>query len=148
MGYKRLSASSGSGCLMLAIIGVLAGYVGGFIAFLSPRIGTCTQNVADELTALAFAVPFYVVTAICVGTIKNRGTALTVCFVLVPVLLWQAIFAIEFSVRVVLFGASACEVLQGAPYGMDGNELGYVALWLSVSLGLPFVLAFLLRRRF
>lgn len=133
---------------MLPSIAVLAVYLGGFFAVMAISAGTCTMNDAGQLAILVVSIPFYAIATACVAKISSPRNVLIAYVISSPILIWQAGFAVKLSVQILAFGASACEVLQGAPYGMDGREHHYVTLWLIVGLGLPLIMTVILWRRF
>lgn len=133
---------------MLPLIAVFTVYIGGFFALMAISVGTCTMDDAGQLRILAISIPFYAIAVICVAMTRNPRGVLIAYVASLPVLTWQAGFAIKLSVWILAFGASACEVLKGEPYGMDGHENTYLALWLIVGLGLPLILTVVLLRRF
>ena len=133
---------------MLPSLAVLTVYIGGFFALVAVSAGTCTMNDAGQLVILVVAIPFYAIATVCVAKISRPKNALIAYIISLPVLIWQAGFAIKLSVQILVLGASAYEVLQGAPYGMDGHEHFYVTLWLLVGLGLPLIVTAILWRRF
>ena len=121
-------------------------YIGGGIAWVSHDTGTCTGNVADQLNLILLSFPLYIVAAICFAFIRERWEAKLTFSAVLPVVLWQAGFAIWFSFQVLFLNATACDVLFGAPYGADGSEVRYVVQWLSAGLGLPVFLVWRLLR--
>ena len=133
---------------MLPTIAVLAVYLGGFLALSSVSTGTCTMGDAGQLFMIVISIPFYAIATVCAAKITKPRNVLIAYIISLPVLIWQAAFAIKLAVQILAFGASACDVLQGGPYSMDGSELIYVKLWLLVGLGLPLIMTVILWRRF
>jgi hypothetical protein len=133
---------------MLLSIAVLAIYIGGFFALMAISAGTCTMGDAGQLAMLVISIPFYAIATICSAKISSPRNVLIAYIISLPVLIWQAGFAVKLSVQILALGASACEVLHGPPYEMDGDEYSYVTLWLLVGLGLPLIMTVILWRRF
>ena len=61
--------------------------------------------------------------------------------------LWQAVFSIQLSYALLWLGASACEVLEGLPNWMDGNEVFYGTAWPGVILLVLISLGVVWRKR-
>jgi hypothetical protein len=137
-----------SECSMLPSIAVLTVYIGGFFALAAISTGTCTMNDAGQLVILVLSIPFYAIAAVCLAKTRSPRNVLIAYIISSPVLVWQAGFAGKLSVQILAYGASACEVLRGGPYGLDGKEDFYVTLWLVVGLGLPLIMTVILWRRF
>ena len=119
---------------------VILGYLGGVIAFTSAYTGTCTQNVADQLNLVILSIPFYLAAGFGFYRIKLIWVATLASLTLAPLIIWQGAFAVWLAAQL-FAGVSACDVLFGGAYGLDGNEVRYAALWLIAGLGLPGLLA-------
>lgn len=129
---------------MVAPIATLLAYIGGLIAWVMAYTGTCTGDVADNLFVAIFSLPFYAAALAALAFARSYKATLVTTLLLLPLLLWQAAFAMNLTFRILALGQTACEVLWGPPYGLDGSEHSYIVLWCTMGLGLPAALAFMI----
>jgi hypothetical protein len=125
-------------------VAVTLAYLGGLNAFAAGAVGTCTGNVADNLFGIMLFLPFYALALALIARGMPIRAAQVSSVLILPLLIWQGWVAVNLSIRILAFGATACEALWRAPYGTDGNELSYVALWLGTGLGVPLLMALIL----
>lgn len=131
-----------------SLLSIGAFYLGALNTVLARVAGTCTQGDADRLLGVMVSAVLYL---FALGAMKMSGSERRIIwFILpvIPVLLWQAVFALRLSYEVLWLDASACTVLEGVPYPMSGHEpfvavawpamaiivlIGFAAVWVSRS---------------
>ncbi|MBT9373446.1 hypothetical protein [Rhizobium sp. CSW-27] len=118
-----------------AKISAFALYAGLLNTILARSVGTCTQGDAGHLWGILISVPFFLLAVFCLTRTKSLRTTMIACLPAWMLLLWQAVFAAEFSYGVFVNNFSACQVLQGIPYGYTGDESTLAALWTTVVFG-------------
>lgn len=121
--------------MISAIITVLALYLGLLNSFLARFAGTCTQGDADRLYGIVVSVPFFVLALLCLSRTNHPKGTMIVCLPALPLMLWQAWFAVEISFGVLAHKLSACQVIEGVPYEYSGGEIKFAILWPVVILG-------------
>ena len=123
-------------------LSITAFYMGAGNTILARFAGTCTHGDAGRLYGVVIsAVLFFVALAIMKASARERSVVLFILPVL-PVLVWQAWFSLRLSFEILVWGHSACDVLQGEPssFPVSGSELFFSIAWplmsFSVLLGL------------
>ena len=125
-------------------MGFLLLYLGAGSGWLGLVTGTCAQNSADDLFFGVYALVFYAAGMLrLIRRPRMRAAYLVLIPLAIPV--WrEAKFAVRLAYGYVANGTSACMQLKGGPYGLDGREPFFIAVWLGVvallGLGLPFAI--------
>ena len=112
-------------------------YFGGLNAWLSRFAGTCTMGSADQLGGLGVVLICYALALGLLWRARPGRVAWGILLLLAPGLGWHAWEGALFAWGVVVQGQSACTMLVGAEYGMDGSEMTFVVLWLLAAWLLP-----------
>jgi hypothetical protein len=113
-------------------LAVVLFYLASLNALLAAHVGTCNQGDASRLWGGAVSLLLYVWAAWLVARMARVGLAGLLLLPVVPALFWTT----KLGARLLLassHGASACSVLEGASYPVDGNEAAYAAIWLLLS---------------
>jgi hypothetical protein len=127
---------------------VLLLYFGAANAWLSRYAGTCTQNTADQLGGLGLVLICYTLALGLLWRARPGLVAGGLMVALLPVLIWHAWEGARFAFGVLVQGQSACTMLVGYEYGMDGREITFAVLWLLAAWAVPgLILWRLLRNR-
>ncbi len=134
--------------MIWAIVSVLTFYLGALNTLLARVAGTCTQGEADRLWGMVISIPFYTVAVLGLFKTKYLKTTTIACGPVFLFALWQAAFAVRLALDILLYDASACEVLEGMPYSKSGDEIVFAVLWPLVTFGtlIALMLVYILRR--
>jgi len=134
--------------MIWAITSVLAFYLGALNTLLARVAGTCTQGEADRLWGVVISIPFYLVAVLGLFQTKYLRAATIACSPVFLFTLWQAAFAVRLLFDILVYDASACEVLEGMPYPNSGAEIAFAVLWPLVGFGtlVALTLVYILRR--
>lgn len=134
--------------MIWAIVSVLTFYLGALNTLLARVAGTCTQGEADRLWGVMISIPFYIVAVLGLFKTKYLKTTTIACSPVFLFALWQAAFAFRLALDILLYDASACEVLEGIPYPKSGDEIVFAILWPLVTFGtlIALMLVYILRR--
>lgn len=118
--------------MIWASVSVAALYIGLLNSLFARYAGTCTQGDASHLLGIVFSVPFFLLAII--GLFRTRHLRATIICDLpaLVALAWQCVFAARLLIGTLVYGFSACQVLQGTSYEFDGLETTYATLWSSV----------------
>lgn len=109
-------------------------YLGAFNTVFARIAGTCTQGDADRLLGVIISAALYL---FALATMKMSQSERKIAFFIIPVipiLIWQAVFAFRLSYEVLWLGVSACTVLNGTPYPMSGNEVFVAVAWPTMAV--------------
>ena len=118
--------------MIWASVSVVALYMGLLNSLLARYAGTCTQGNASHLLGIVFSIPFFLLAMI--GLFRTRYLRATIICSLpaLAALAWQCVFAARLLIGTLVYGFSACEVLQDTNYEFDGLEATYATLWSAV----------------
>jgi hypothetical protein len=132
----------------MAVIAIVAFYLGLLNTILARFAGTCTQGDADRLWGVAISIPLFLVAVIALSRTSYVRATVSVCIPAFLLMLWQAVFAAELSFKVLVLNSSACEVLDGLPQIHDGDEFAFAFLWPIAIFGtlMAMVSVYFLRR--
>jgi hypothetical protein len=105
--------------------------VGGFLAVLAWTIPTCTGGVADSLiSGPILAVPTFFFGWLLVPKHEEAGLGI-LGVATIPAILMALV---AFWTMELASGRSACNLITGLPFGNDGREGLFVALWTATCL--------------
>jgi signal transduction histidine kinase len=101
---------------------------------LALTVGTCTQGDAGRLWGGLLSLLLYAIGAPFLRHTSKPGLALALLIPIAPVLIWQAMFAVNLTVGFWFLGRSACDALDGMTgQSADGSEPIFTAIWLAVA---------------
>lgn len=115
-------------------------YLAALITNTAPDMGTCTQGDAGQLVLVILAAPAQLAGMLGLALAKSIRWAVLACIPLIPVLIWQMVFALRLAKSLVIDGISACGFLMNnADWEYDGSETFYAKLWIAVCVVLPLI---------
>lgn len=130
---------------MRQISTVILTYAAAIWAYISYGAGTCTGNDAGQLNLVVLSVGLYFLAAVSLSRVQRGRVYFLTVLAISPAVLWQMIFSTWVAFHLILLGTSACSLVFGGPYSVDGHEVRYAILWLLPLLAVSF--AIVLRRR-
>jgi hypothetical protein len=134
---STIPAGIGFGLLYLAHLNSVLAYVA----------GTCNQGDAGRLWGAVLSLILALSGLVLLIRARPSRMAYLAALPLVPVMVWQAVFAARLFSNYFAYGMSACATLDGAAgYGMDGSQWAYAFLWVALSIIVPTGLAIALLR--
>lgn len=123
-------------------VGGMALWLGALNAFLSWTGETCTGGAADSLYGWIITLPLYVLGwAVMPKRGGNPVTIVSIAALPAVVMAFVAIWTAS-----LFFGESACNLITGLPFEMDGRESAFAVAWSASSLAFWIGLAFALYR--
>jgi hypothetical protein len=115
-------------------------YLAAAWASFSHGTGTCTGNDAGQLGLIVLSIPRYFLAAFSFARVPRRRVKYLIALAILPAAIWQVLFSTWLAFHLIFLDASACRLLFGGTYGLDGKEVWYAILWLLPLLAVPFAL--------
>ncbi len=118
----------------LTILSISLFYLGALNTHLARFVGTCTQGGADNLAGIVLTAILYIVAIMTMIASRRERRVLLAIIPVIPVLAWQTVFSVRLAYGLLWKGLSACQVLIGGAYPMDGKEFFFGIAWITVTL--------------
>jgi hypothetical protein len=125
----------GEGSRRITLAGFLLIYLSGFNVLLARYAGTCTMGDSDRLFGGVYSLLFYLAGFALLYRARPSNIASLAILPLLPLFAWQTWFSIDLFHKIVFFGASACDVLEGETGRADwqSDRFFFAFLWLAMS---------------